>query len=249
MTPIEVTQAAKQRSQVTRPGQIHAQHVLARAGEQPALGHQHRRKEDQQQDLGELGRLNREARQPNPDLGAVLLGQRPRQQRRYRQEDKSGQPADVAVARELAVVLQRDHHESEGAHADQRPQNLRVGDGAATPLGQPLVEVESMNHHQPQPVEQRHDRQQQRVRVRRVASDRQVRDDEHRQESRRVVDQCPAEAALLVGLHNRESRRRDHGGEAQQQQLGITPVRQCGRDGDRRLRLRAHSGVRQLVPG
>ena len=63
----------QQRRQVARPGQVHAEHVLAGAGEQAALGHQHRREEDQQQDLGELGGLNREAGQPNPDLGAVLL--------------------------------------------------------------------------------------------------------------------------------------------------------------------------------
>ena len=48
----------QQRSEVAWPGQVHAEEVLARAGEHAALGHQHRGEEDQQQDLGELGGLN-----------------------------------------------------------------------------------------------------------------------------------------------------------------------------------------------
>ena len=95
-----------------------------------------------------------------------------------------------------------------------------------------------MDHHQPQAVEQRDDRQQQRVGVRREAAHRQVRAGEQREVGDRVLRQVPAEALLLVGLDDQQRHRRDHGGEPEQEQLGVAPVRQRRHDGDRRLRLR-----------
>ena len=98
----------QQRRQVAGAGQVHAEDVLTGAGEHAALGHQHRGEEDQQQDLGELGGLNREAGQLNPDLRAVLLRDRPRQHggdrqqyqaRRARRRSRSGPGSDGRAGR------------------------------------------------------------------------------------------------------------------------------------------------------
>ena len=241
----------QQRGEVTRPRHVHAQEVLAGAGEHVALGHQHRREEDQQQDLGELGGLNTEAGEANPDLGAVGLGELGRQQRRNRQQHKADQSADVAVAGQDAVVLEEDHHQREADDPDQGPQHLLVVAGAAAAsVSAPLDQVEPVDHHQAKTVEQRHDRQQQRVGVGREAPDGQVRAAEQRQEGQRVAGQIPADALLLVGLHDQQ---RDDGD--QRWRSTAAPVRCCAGSAVGGVTVTGawgwvrHAAARQSVPG
>ena len=146
----------------------------------------------------------------------------------------------------------KNDHDSENAdHADQGPQHLLVGACRASPpeVGVALGQVQPVDHHQAQPVQQRHHRQQQRVGVRREASDGQVRAAEQGQEGDGVAGQVPAQPLLLVGLDDEQRHGGDHGGEPQQEQFGIAPVGQRRQDGDRRLGLRRHDTVRQVLPG
>ena len=92
-----------------------------------ALGHQHRREEDQQQDLGELGGLN--ARSPGKRiqiLAPFVSEKRAGSSAGNRQQHKAGQPAGVAVAGQDAVVFEEDDHQREADDPDEGPQHLLV---------------------------------------------------------------------------------------------------------------------------
>lgn len=223
--------------------------MLADAGKKAPLGDQHRGEEDQQQDLGELGGLNREPREANPDLGAVLFGQRGRQQSGNHQEYQADQSTDVAVAGELSMVFEEGDHQCEGHHTDQGPQHLLSGARVVTAAELIGHQIQPVNHDQPKSVEQCHNWQQQGVGVGRKSPDGHVRGSEDDQEHQSVADRVPAQIVLLVGFNDQQRGHGDGGGEAQQQQLGVAPGGQQGRDRDRRLKLCGHATVRQSMPG
>src|SRR5690606_9118345 len=84
----------------------------------------------------------------------------------------------------------------------------------------------SVNHHKTQPVEQRHTRQDQRIRIRCPPSDGQVCDTEDREVGQPVPDHRPRQLLLLVGLHQDERQRHDESGEREQGEFGAPPLRQ-----------------------
>ncbi len=188
-------------------GHVGAEEVLAGTGEQVALGHQHSGEEDQQQDLGELGRLNTEAGgEPDPDLGAVGLGEMGGQERRDRQQDKADQAAGVSVAGQDAVVFEEHHNQGEAEHADEGPQHLLLFAGPALRGGDRTADqIEAVNHHQAKSVEQCDNWQQHRVGVGGEPPDGQVRADEQCEEGQRRAGQIPTDALLLVRLHDQQA--------------------------------------------
>ena len=107
-----------------------------------------------------------------------------------------------------------------------------------------------MNHHQAKAIQQRDDRQQQRIGVGREAPDRQMCAREQCDEEDQVLDQVPAQTLLLVGLDDEQCHHRDECGKPEQEQFGVAPVGHWRHDGDRGLRLGGgHDAARQVVPG
>ena len=153
--------------------------------EQVAFGDEHTGEEDQQQDLGELGGLNTEARQADPDLGPVCLREAGRQQGGDGQQDQTGEATDVVVARQHPVVLQIHHSRGESGDADQRPEHLLFGTRRVG--GHAGDEIEAVDEHQAQTVEQCDHRKQQRIGVRGEVPDRQMGTDEQREEREGVT--------------------------------------------------------------
>ena len=236
MTPTEAIQATSSGARSRGRGRFMPRMCLPALVNRLRLATSTDGEEDQQQDLGDLGGLNREAGQANPDLRAVLLGHRPGQHRRDDEKHQADQPAHVAVAGEHAVVGEEDDDEAERDHADERPQHLLVGARSARAAGaeRTLGEVEAVNHDQPQAIQQRHHGEQQRIGVRREAADRQVGAAEQGEIADRVLRQVPAEALLLVGLDDQQRDGGDERGEPEQEQFGVAPVGQWRHDGHRR---------------
>ena len=79
------------------------------------------------------------------------------------------------------MITQENHHERKPDDTYKRPEHLLIG-GAAQPLLGQLArgEIQTVNHHQSQPVQQRDDRQQERVGVRREPPHREMRTGEQR---------------------------------------------------------------------
>ena len=112
------------RAEVAAARQVDAGNPPARQGEHVALDHQVAREEDQQQDLRQLARLEREAGEPDPDPGAVDGAADERQQRQQEQSE-AGQHGGVGEALQDPVVTDEQQHGDEQDHADGGPGQLR----------------------------------------------------------------------------------------------------------------------------
>ena len=145
---------------------------------------------------------------------------------------KAGEPVHVAVSREHPMVPQEDHDERKADDADEGPQHLLIGCTTESVLQEhALGEVQSVDHHQAQPVQQRDNGEKERVGVRCESPHREMRTGEQRQVCDGVLRQVPTQTLFLVGLDEQQGHRGDDRGEAEQEQLGVAPVRQRGSDG------------------
>jgi hypothetical protein len=123
-----------------------------------AFLHEVRRGEDREQDLRGLGRLDREAVEPDPDPRAVHLAYARRQHRGKDEQEQPDQRERVGVALQHSVVADHDEHRDEHRYTDGGPHHLRrgerAGEGLAGLLGLLLgAEVEPVDHHEAEPVE------------------------------------------------------------------------------------------------
>jgi hypothetical protein len=87
-------------------------------------------------------------------------------------EDETDGHGGERVAPQQPVVAQQDEDERGDDDGDSRPDQLAAG--VAVDAGAAAGQVEAVDHHQPEPVEQRGDRQQQRVGVGGTPPDDQV---------------------------------------------------------------------------
>ena len=122
------------------------------------------------------------------------------------------------------MVGQEHHHRDETEHADQGPEHLLPGAGIA--VGDSRNQVEPVDQHQAETVEQCHDRKQERVGIGSEPPDGQMSAKKERQEAQGEEQQVPAQALLLIGLDDQQGHTGDQGGEAEQGQLGVAAVRQ-----------------------
>ena len=101
--------------------------------------------EDDQSDLGELGRLKDEhAGDPDTEVGAVDLRAQPRHPWQQQQQQRHRHDR-VAVALELAVVPKRDDRDREQRQPQHEPLRLLAREGRIDPV----------DHHDPEAGQQR----------------------------------------------------------------------------------------------
>jgi len=150
------------------------------------------------------------------------------------------------------VIAQEPQHPEEQDDADGGPHHLVRG--VAARRGLPGLhrlgrcgEVQAVDHHQAQSVEQRHARQDQRIGVGRELADRQVGDGEQPEVSTTVEEQVGGQLLFLVDFHQYQGCGGDQGGEDQHEQLGAASGtdRGAGNDPARRSR-RSRGGGHQL---
>ncbi|SKW58422.1 Uncharacterised protein [Mycobacteroides abscessus subsp. abscessus] len=124
------------------------------------------------------------------------------------------------------MVLQGGQHGSECDQADHGPQHLLRGVVVTDLIGIAVVvrvhQIQPMDHHQAESVEQCDARQQQRIGIRSPATDRHVRQDEKHEVGEAVSQQVPGQPALKVGLDENQGHRGDGGCEAEEPQLRAT---------------------------
>jgi hypothetical protein len=160
-------------------------------------------------DLHELPGLDREAADMDPDPGAEVGGPG-RHEGRDRQQHQRRQAGHIGVALQQPVVLEEHHHCHEQGDAQARPDQLVlrrriVGVQLPGPVQPP-------DEHQADAVQQRRHRQHQRIRVRGVAADREVRAQGERAHAEPVAEhpgRHPAvhrHAGLGVGAHGEQHR-------------------------------------------
>ena len=115
------------------------------------MRHQVAGEEHREQDLGELAGLERQRPDADPDPGAVDVPAQPGQQRQQQQRE-TGDHRGVRVALQHPVVA----HEERTATADATPTRVHTSCRAAIAAAAAVLgQVEPVDHHQPEPVEQR----------------------------------------------------------------------------------------------
>ena len=159
----------------------------------------------------------------------------------------------------MPVVADQPEHGDEQHQPDRGPGDLPVDQlgGQLPAQRRGLVdrgEVQPVDHHQAQPVEQRDAGQDQRVGVGREPAHREVRHGEQGQVGRADVEQRRPQLLLLVGLDEHQRPGDQQRGERQQHQLDAAPGGQRRRGGRTapvcRCVGRGHQPTgRQVVPG
>ena len=156
------------------------------------------------------------------------------------------------------MVAHHDQHGDEQHQPDGRPRDLTADQHGRRVTAQRrcalrVGEVEPVDHHEAQAVEQRDARQDQRVGVRREPAHREVRDREDAQVGQAHPEQRLRELLLLVGLDQHERDRHQNGSERQQHQLDSASRgegRGVGRGGLGSVAARRHQpNVLQVTPG
>ena len=176
------------RAQVAGPGQVDAQEPPPGQGEHVALGHQVAGEEHGQAQLGELLRLHGEPAQRDLDLGegARHLADAVRQHRGQGQQHHADGTQRVGVPLQGAGLPDEGQHGHEGGdpgraveHLEGRGLGAHGGDDEAA-VASPAGLLQPVDHHDPEAVQQRGQRQQERVGVGRQPPHRDVgRPDQH----------------------------------------------------------------------
>jgi hypothetical protein len=116
------------RAQVAAAGQVEPHEAAAGQREGVPLDHQVAGEEDGDDDLRELtGLEGADARDGDPDLGAVDAREEDREDQQYQRHHHG----DVGVALQDPVVLEEDQHTDEQGHAERGPQQLAGRHGGA----------------------------------------------------------------------------------------------------------------------
>lgn len=236
------------RAEVAAARQLQAHHLAAGQGQHVALVHQVGGEEDDQADLGELTGLDGEAGHPDPQLGAVDLGDRRRQHGGDGQEHQAQQHEDVGVAGQQPRVADAEQHADEQQHPDRGPQQLHGGVRAGVGVG----DVQPVDHHQAEPGEDGDAGQQQRVGVGREPADDEVRGGPQRGEPEAEGGQLRAQRAGDGQVDDALRGEGDRDGEGQQQGLGAATGRhRCAGGGGPGIGRRSghHFASRQSTPG
>ncbi len=186
--------------------------------EELALGREERGQEDDDQDLPELGRLERDRPEVGPQTGSVH-GQPDPGDDRQEQEDQAEQADRVRVAVEDAVVADEHEGQHERGQADQQPERLFVRDVG----GQ-----EPVDHREPESSQHPGDREEHGIRPRcrpsHGAPRQEVRDAEREAVHDDVARHAPAEPEPHHAVGGDRHDERDQ----QQHQPGPRPRRACG---------------------
>ena len=207
-----------------RRGRAAEQQHLAAHRQRPQPGpHQHvpgvaeiARQEDDDRDLGELGRLELD----RPDLDrqerAVDLVADARQARHHQQRDPH-RGDRVAVALEHVVVAQEDDRGAEGDQPDHEPLRL-----LARQLG-----VDAVDHHQPERRQRGRQREQVGVGVGQPGADEQVREHAQAEEHQAVGGGGVAHVLGAAHKHRREAGADQQGDRDQAEQLARAGAHRC----------------------
>ena len=167
--------------------------------------------EDDQADLGELGRLEAQAAgHLDPQIGAVDLLADPRQAREHEQQQRH-RDDHVAVLLELAVVAEGDDRHREQDQPEHEPLRLLAGVGGADPV----------DHHDPEAGQQRHQREHVGVGVGQRDADQDVGGQAQAQEDRPVGERDVGQHVLALDEHAGESGGDEQGGRNQAEQLTV----------------------------
>ncbi len=227
------------RAQVAGPGQVDAEHPPPGQRQHVPLGHQVAREEHGQAQLGEFLGLHGEAAQGYLDLGegAGHLADAVRQHRGQGQQHQADGAQRVGVPLQRARLPDEGEHGHEGHDAHRAVEDLESGGlrahrgdreagvAAAAGLLQPV------DHHDAEPVQQRGQRQQQRVGPRGQPAHRHVRRADQHGEGQAVHEHAGRHLAVQpqphvgVGEHHHA----DH--EGQHEQLGPAPALRHGHAG------------------
>ena len=193
------------------------------------MGHQVAREEDRQHDLGDLTGLETQRPQHDPDPravdGAAQAGHEGQQQK-AETDDHCG----VGVAAQHPMVLDQPDHRDRAEHPDRAPDQLPEGVGIGAGPRPRVREVEPVDHHQAQSVEQRRRRQQHRVGVLRLEPQDDVQAPGEDQQPGAVVEQVRRHLVLHGHPDRGVGEQHDADRQQQQRQLDASAGAGCDRD-------------------
>ena len=208
------------------------------------LGHQVAGEEHGQRQLGELLRLDAEPAEGNLDLrpGTGHLADAAGQQRWQGEQHQPDGAERVGVPLQHARLADHHEHGNERDHPDRAPDELERG-GRGAHGGDRVAWVavtarllEPVDHHQAEAVEQRRERQQQRVRPWGELADGQVRTQHQHTEKYSVGGQPGRHAPVQAQPDVRVGEQHDADGEREHDQFGPAPsARQRQSPGQARL--------------
>ncbi len=225
------------RPEIPGPGQVDAEHPPAGQGEHIPLGHQVAGEEHGQRQLGEL--LGLDAPDPgNRDLdlggGTGDLADAGREDRGQRDQHQADGAERIGVALQRAWLPDEGEHGHEGRHPDRGVEHLQRGGGRVhggdheARVAAPPGLLQAVDHHDAEAVEQRGQRQQQRIGIRRQPAHRDVGRGDQDGERQAVLEHprrdlaVQAEPDVRVGEHDHA----DH--EDQHEQFGPAPAPRRG---------------------
>ena len=199
-TPIEIAHATSSGPRSRGRGKVIPRNRLPAVVNRSRLVTRNEAKKTTSRDLGELTGLDAHRSHPHPDLGAVDLGERRGQHGGQHEQHEADEASGVAEAGQRAVVahVDQDDDEQRDAHRDPRhllervlARDLVAARGGPRNLG----EVDPMDHDQAEPVEERDQRQDQRVGVGGEAPHREMGDGVDAEEGEPEVEQRGGEPA------------------------------------------------------
>jgi hypothetical protein len=217
-------------AEVAAPGQVQPADPPGRQREQVPLVHQVTGEEDHQQQFGDLTGLDRESGHPDPQLRSVHLREPGRQHRRQVKQHQAHQRAGVGVALQRSMVPNRRQHGGAQHQAQRGPDQLqrRVGPGGGPVqlLGTPgRGQIQPVDQHQADAVEQYGQRQQQWVRGWCVVPHQQMRGDEQGRQGGGVDRGLCRQRAAHAGEYRHVGQGGHHQREDQHPQLRPPPAR------------------------
>src|SRR4029079_4362561 len=223
------------RTEGLRPGQSDPEEPAPHQGQDVAFLHQVAGEEDDQQDLGDLTGLEGQGTDADPDPGPVdVAADAGRQwQQEHPETDRHGGEREPA---QVAVVPQDDDDADGDEHGQRAPHQLLGRQELAA--GAVAGQVQAVDHPQAQPVEQRGDRQHQRVGIRGPPPQHQVEAEGERQQPGTVPDQVGRERPVDRQADVEVGHEHDRHGKQQQHQLDVASgARTEGGDGAHGLRV------------
>ena len=170
---------------------------------------------DHQQHLGDLAGLEAERAEPDPDPGAAHLVADERQHRQQQQHDRA-ETRGVGEPGEDPVVAQEHQGQHEQADADRHPHQLLGGEAGVG--GQ----VEAVDHREPETVERRHHRQQDRVGVGGGGPHHEMGHDHQGGQPPAVPEEVGGDRPLDADADRGVGTDADREGQHEQEQLGAT---------------------------
>ena len=166
--------------------------------------------EDDQEDLRQLARLELERAHLHPQPRAVDRLADPRQRRQHQQQDRRDPEQVLVLLEDPVVAAEREERQREEDDADHDPEALPEG----------VVRVQPVDQRHADRRQQRRERQQHRVGVRRGVADDEVRGQVERHEDARVGERAGVELRRLrpgdVDARKADRREQAHGDQVQQ---------------------------------